>query len=441
MHLIFENVIKNLIKLWTGDYKDIPEGTGDYQFERTAWDAIGAATGASGDTIPGVFGARPPDIAQDNTSSTADTWSFWILHIGPALLSSRFKRPIYYSHFISFVRLVNSCMKFKISRQELDLVRQGFRDWVVTFEKLYYQHDPLRIATCPVTIHALLHIADSIEQMGPVWTYWAFTMERFCGRVQRAIHSRRFPWANIDVHLTAMAQINQLKLLYGPKIAQELSLTAPPKARVEGEFRHPSYPTCALLPPMRRAPIDSSQLDKICVHLQTRYNADAADVRQRINIDSIRQYGRVRVLNGGDDMRASELVPLATDRRDATWVKYDLLVDRNKHRRRAPEILVPKSFFGQLMNIYVVEVLASPQLHLTEPETVILARIHSCTPCNTNSLGQLYYKDMGRYEVVDIHTVQCLVGRVPRRWPNPDLYAILDRSSDLNHSLYIPDTS
>ncbi|KAI5891116.1 uncharacterized protein SCHCODRAFT_01096617, partial [Schizophyllum commune H4-8] len=84
----------------------------------------------------------------------------------------------------------------------------------------------------------LLHIADSIEQMGPVWTYWAFTMERFCGRVQRAIHSRRFPWANIDVHLTAMAQINQLKLLYGPKIAQELSLTAPPKARVEGEFRH-----------------------------------------------------------------------------------------------------------------------------------------------------------------------------------------------------------
>ncbi|KAI5891114.1 uncharacterized protein SCHCODRAFT_02678745 [Schizophyllum commune H4-8] len=146
---------------------------------------------------------------------------------------------------------------------------------------------------------------------------------------------------------------------------------------------------------MRRAPIDSSQLDKICVHLQTRYNADAADVRQRINIDSIRQYGRVRVLNGGDDMRASELVPLASDRRDATWVKYDLLVDRNKHRRRAPEILVPKSFFGQLMNIYVVEVLASPQLHLTEPETVILARIHSCTPCNTNSLGQLYYKDMG----------------------------------------------
>ncbi|KAI5824656.1 hypothetical protein K523DRAFT_252747 [Schizophyllum commune Tattone D] len=261
MHLIFENVIKNLIKLWTGDYKDIPEGTGDYQFERTAWDAIGAATGASGDTIPGVFGARPPDIAQDNTSSTADTWSFWILHIGPALLSSRFKRPVYYSHFISFVRLVNSCMKFKISHQELDVVRQGFRDWVVTFEK--------------------------------------------------------------------------------------------------------------------------------CVFLLFR-----------------------------------------------SFLSY-----RNKHRRRAPEILVPKSFFGQLMNIYVVEVLASPQLHLTEPETVILARIHSCTPCNTNSLGQLYYKDMGRYEVVDIHTVQCLVGRVPRRWPNPDLYAILDRSSDLNHSLYIPDTN
>lgn len=39
---------------------------------------------------------------------------------------------------------------------------------------IYYQHDPNRLSACPVTVHALLHIADSIEEMGPIWTYWAF---------------------------------------------------------------------------------------------------------------------------------------------------------------------------------------------------------------------------------------------------------------------------
>ena len=30
MHLIFENLIKNLVLLWTGNFKDLDEGSGDY---------------------------------------------------------------------------------------------------------------------------------------------------------------------------------------------------------------------------------------------------------------------------------------------------------------------------------------------------------------------------------------------------------------------------
>jgi hypothetical protein len=32
MHLIWENVIPNLISLWTGEFKGLDEGVGEYQF-------------------------------------------------------------------------------------------------------------------------------------------------------------------------------------------------------------------------------------------------------------------------------------------------------------------------------------------------------------------------------------------------------------------------
>ncbi|KII93390.1 hypothetical protein PLICRDRAFT_69550, partial [Plicaturopsis crispa FD-325 SS-3] len=60
----------------------------------------------------------------------------------------------------------------------------------------------------------LLHIADSIEFSGPMWASWAFPMERFCGLLQPAIRSRRFPWASIDEHVVATARLSHIKIKY-----------------------------------------------------------------------------------------------------------------------------------------------------------------------------------------------------------------------------------
>lgn len=58
---------------------------------------------------------------------------------------------------------------------------------------LYYQNDPAQLSSCPLTIHALLHIPDGITAIGPVWTYWAFPMERHCNSLLPAIRSRSHP--------------------------------------------------------------------------------------------------------------------------------------------------------------------------------------------------------------------------------------------------------
>ena len=99
---------------------------------------------------------------------------------------------------------------------------------------IYYQHVASRISVCPVTIHVLLHIADSIVATGPVWCYWAFPMERYCGALQLAVRSRRFPYASLDRYVTENAQLTQIKTIYN--ISEELAL-GPPRKDVRGAYK------------------------------------------------------------------------------------------------------------------------------------------------------------------------------------------------------------
>jgi hypothetical protein len=63
-----------------------------------------------------------------------------------------------------------------------------------------------------------------------------------------------------------------------------------------------------------------------------------------------------------------------------------------------------------------------PQLALAKPATLILAVIQQVKATLRN--GLYYYKDFGADEVVDLNTVQCVVGRVKDR----SEWTIVDRS-------------
>ena len=81
--------------------------------------------------------------------------------------------------------------------------------------RIFFQYDPLRLSTCPFSIHVLLHIADGIESTGPVWCYWAFAMERFCGAVGQHIKNQHDPYASLDRRAQDIAQLQLVKLKYG----------------------------------------------------------------------------------------------------------------------------------------------------------------------------------------------------------------------------------
>ena len=138
MHLIFENLIPNLICHYTGDFKGLDDGVEDYQLSKSVWEAICGAGMKSGDTIPSCFGACIPNLESECSHMTAETWSFWAMYLGPALLKGKFSKPKYYKHFMKLVGLIHLCALFKIKQSDIKTIRSGFIEWVEVYER--YAH-------------------------------------------------------------------------------------------------------------------------------------------------------------------------------------------------------------------------------------------------------------------------------------------------------------
>ncbi|EIW62612.1 uncharacterized protein TRAVEDRAFT_115107 [Trametes versicolor FP-101664 SS1] len=435
MHLLWENVVKNLMQLWTGQYKGIDCGSEDYQIEPTVWEAIGAASAESGAYIPYVFGPRPPNVASDKTSWTADTRSFWIQYVGPVLLERRFKHRKYYDHFVLLVKLLRKCLQFELSQATVAEIRTGFAQWVLKYEEFYYQYEPDRLPMCPVTIHALLHIADSITQAGPVWAAWAFIMERYCGALQPAIRSRRYPYSSMNRYVLDHARLTQIKLMYGVRARLALRPEAVEKGR-----RVPGYETCILLPAHHRIVLqDRGVKDKIIGALCTRFRTYTPAMIRRALPSEVDEWGKVRILNDGDTMRAATLHKGGEDTRDASFVRYEVLVDLNTRFRNLPVILQPKTLYGQLQRIFEIQLSSLPHNGNPPgdpPPPVVLAAIQTCDIQRSNdALDIHYYSRMGGIDYVDITTIQCVVGRIKDRGN----FAIIDRSGTLSRAIYVND--
>jgi hypothetical protein len=136
MHLVWENLIPNLVLLWTGKFKGLDEGQGGYELGPTVWEAIGAATVKAGDTIPSAYGPRVPNLSTDSSAYvSAEMWSFWTLYIAPVVLRRRFRQQRYYDHFVRLVRLLHLCLQFDITEKEIDTIEEGFNDWVSDYER------------------------------------------------------------------------------------------------------------------------------------------------------------------------------------------------------------------------------------------------------------------------------------------------------------------
>jgi hypothetical protein len=134
MHLIWENLIPNLISFWTGEFKELSHAEQGYMLAPAIWRDICATSAAAGDTIPAAFGCRVPNMT-NRSQITAESQSVWTLYVAPIVLCGRFPDERYYKHFLSLVRLLSLCLEFELSLEQVKEIEVGFAQWVKDYER------------------------------------------------------------------------------------------------------------------------------------------------------------------------------------------------------------------------------------------------------------------------------------------------------------------
>ncbi|KAG8741316.1 hypothetical protein FRC10_003020, partial [Ceratobasidium sp. 414] len=140
MHLLFENLVPNMVRHWTGAFKDLDQGMGNYELEDGEWERIGELTTQATKTIPSAFVGTLPDIAQRMNLFKAEAYSFWIQYIAPIVLKGKIPDK-YYRHIILLREIIMRCLLFQITSAQIDELQVWINTWVTDYEKYYYQYD------------------------------------------------------------------------------------------------------------------------------------------------------------------------------------------------------------------------------------------------------------------------------------------------------------
>ena len=133
-HLLLENDIPNLVDFWTGQFKGLGEGVEEFEIAPQVWEEVGQETVAAIQHIPSTFVHVLGNIASDRLLFTAESWSFWFIHLAPKLLEKHFRKQKYYVHMCELVELMKLMLQFRITLKQVDEIEQGLIHWVKKYE-------------------------------------------------------------------------------------------------------------------------------------------------------------------------------------------------------------------------------------------------------------------------------------------------------------------
>jgi hypothetical protein len=134
MHLLLENVIQNLVKLWMGRYKGLDSGKEDFIIPDEIWKQIAKETAAFVAEIPAEFVRALGNPYDDQINLNAEGWSFWFMFIAPILLRGCLKAT-YYKHFCLLVDIMKTATQFSLTYAEIDALEEKIIKWVEEFER------------------------------------------------------------------------------------------------------------------------------------------------------------------------------------------------------------------------------------------------------------------------------------------------------------------
>jgi len=116
-----------------------------------------------------------------------------------------------------------------------------------------------------------------------------------------------------------------------------------------------------------------------------------------------------------------------------------MLVDKYAHTRRRKPLFELRTFYGQLEHLYVIE-FTQADANVIPQVPIILAAIRNCKirdpgPSDLEGLDIHLYSTMGGLDVIDVTSIQALVGHVEFTVDGGG-WALIDRSSSLARAMW-----
>ena len=175
MHGIFLGVIRNLLSLWfQSDHHKEPY-------------YLGKSTNIISQLLlsskPPCEFSRCPRSISERKDWKASEYRMFLLYYTPIL--EGILPSVYFEHLELSVQAIYILLSMNISENQITAAERFLTNFVHRYANLYGEQH------MNMNVHNLLHYADSVRELGPLWTTSLFPFESFNGQVRRFIHGTR----------------------------------------------------------------------------------------------------------------------------------------------------------------------------------------------------------------------------------------------------------
>ena len=140
----------------------------------------------------------------------ANEWKTWSNVLSPILLKGRLPEP-FYSEWINLTTAITLATDYSVTTGDITKIRDAMAQFVVHYHKEYYKFENKRLSACKPVFHALLHVADCIEWMGPMWSYSQWVVERMFSLWVPKVKLRSSATRNLSLELFRDVLVHSLR--------------------------------------------------------------------------------------------------------------------------------------------------------------------------------------------------------------------------------------
>ncbi|KAJ8665848.1 hypothetical protein QAD02_007510 [Eretmocerus hayati] len=208
MHCVFINLTKKLLTLWFGSrFSD--ESSSMRTF-------LGDFNAFLKKLRPTDQTARLPRSLDDFMYWKASEWKNFLLVYSLPLLE-KFMPKVYFDHHILLVHGISLLSMSSVTQDMMKKARACLSEYVKRFGIIYGKEHMIS------NIHLLLHLADVVEQFGPLWVTSCFPFEALNGVLKGNVHGSQKPELQIASTVSIYLNLNELRKRIS-KNSEEVSL-------------------------------------------------------------------------------------------------------------------------------------------------------------------------------------------------------------------------